>query len=406
MSIDEDAVKADFAQFTLGPIFFAACHRLWLYQTTFVENKTVALFASRGGLRFLDLYRDFLTQQRLEPPITCSPFMVSRLSVSLVSWRRAPTIVINNLLREFCGQNLETIAPCLLPGMAVSVVQKLVQSIDVDLRRKKIDALAFHQLINGQSSFAEALRQYLREQESLFDIYLKKLAVNSKVLILCDTGLFGISQLILMAAWPEYSWHGLYLGRSNYRGEAAPHFGEVNGLILERDRESRAYPETALLRHWHIVEMPLEADIPSASFYFEEQGKSCCNTEIPDWQAKVESLENSYYRGIKAYFAGQDQPLDASEIYRRRRKALLALQKNICMPSLEDTRRLAMGNRCADLGRSSVVPVVDLRKHRLFLKLRAIRSALWKEGQIRAEFPHLGWAINFSWFHLRCLLGR
>lgn len=406
MSRDGENLRVNFGHVVLGPILYAACHRLWLFLTTYTESDSIALFAARGGFRLLDLYRHFLSRQGLESPVACAPIMISRLTVSLAAWQRAPAVVIDNLLREFRGQPIETLAPILLSGMALEEVQEVVSAVSSTLRRKATNALTLYQLINGQSSFAETFRIHVSEQEKLFDEYLVKLVAGKKDLVICDTGLFGSTQLILMAAWPEYRWHGLYLGRSNYRRDAAPHFEVAHGLILERDKQTILSPETALLRHWHLVEMPLEPNLPSATHYFRNHGELCCNTEVNRWEERVESLDNPYYRGIKAYFQSLETPLNGSEIYQRRLVALRILRRKIFMPTLEDVRTLAVGPRSPDFGRSYTVPAVDFGKHQILDLLSVMRYALWKEGQIRIEFPRFGWIINSIVFCVRWVLLR
>jgi hypothetical protein len=401
MPVDDSKWKSNFARDVLGPILFAACHRLWLHQIAVTAKNPLALYSARGGLRILDLFQRFLEKQHLSKPVACAPFMISRLSVMIAGWHRAPAIAVSNIMKEFHDKSWETLGPALIPETVDKNIHNKVKQLADLIGHERINELNFYQVLNNDNQYKKAFLQHVKLQESLFDQYLHDLTKGHKHLLLCDTGLFASSQLMLMAGWPEYQWHGFYLGRSNYRHQSAPHFNYASGLILETDYFTTKRPESALLNHWHLLEMPLEPDIPSVTHYFQINNKIRCNAEITDWKDYITASDNPYYQGIIDYFGNINKPLAANIIYSRSKNALYALQKMICTPTLKDVYILKLGNRNADFGQNKEVPVITIDAQNFNKKFFVIRSALWKEGQIRVEFNFIGTFINYTIFQIK-----
>lgn len=397
---NDELAKTRFGNEVLGPILYFCCHRMWQHQAELATDSSRALFAARGGLRMLALYDLFLTRQGLASPIPCMPFMVSRLAVSKAVWHRTPALVIPEILRAFRNKTWEELGPALLPEAVDANVREKVRELPVKARTDMLSALGIYQVVNGPGAYALALRNHLSEQGLLFEQYLHELAADCRHLVLCDTGIFGSTQLLLMGAYPEYQWQGLYLGRSRYKRKLGPRFGHTSGLFLDRDRFSTRHPESALLHHWHALEMPLEPAVPSVTHYFRQDGKVHSNLEVNGWQESVAMSPNPYYKGIVEYFSAIDRPMPEQAINLHAANAADMLQRKICLPSTNDVRILSVGNRSVDFGFRQQVNVVHATHDDLIGKLRAVRAAIWKEGQIRVEFPIAGGLINRLLFQL------
>jgi len=404
--VDEAVADArDYASRCLGPIYYAFCHRLWLHQYGNEKHSTRALFAARGGLRLLALYRRFLSKQNAAMPVACEPFMISRLAAAVACFNRAPGIAMQSVLAEFHGAPIRVLARALLPDAVDPEVDRKIDAIPDWLRNSHVDELSFHQLLNVQGQYVYSLHAYLHEQGSLFDRYLAAHAQNADHLIICDTGLFASTQALLMASHPEYHWTGLYFARSNYRRRPAPHHHSAFGLIVDRDIASVFLPETCFLRYWHLCEMPLEPELPTVTHYLCQHAapEVVSSLDLHPWREGIETTENPHYLGIVDYFERQARPLASGEINVRLGAALKDLQRRIYRPSLSDVKILRVGTRPRDFGRVGKVGVLtDVPPEAsLAERLQSVAVSLWKEGQVRIAFPRAGMLINWFIYVLR-----
>ena len=401
--MSEEVTHRQFAAEVLGPIFYAYCHRLWLFQMGTDSATTVALFAARGGLRLLALYDRFLAIQRVTSPVPCYRFMISRLAAAKGCYYRAPEMVRQQVVRIFRAQTIGTLASALIPPEARLETQVKLGALPEEFMRRPVSAPSFDALVNSESDYGLWLRQHLEEQGDLLRNYVCELAGQSRRILFCDTGLYGCTQAMLAAANPESVWTGVYFGKANDTGEFALHHLNAFGLVFDRDRPSLLVPATAFLRYWHICEMPMEPPLASVAYYHRgKEGQTLCNVEAPSLKVMVEKPGNPFFDGICDFFDAHAEPRPAADINRDFRLATRQLQRRIYLPSRGDVRAMTVGNRCPDFGRQGEVPVVVPVSSgtTAVRKVLLVRDALWQEGQTRLAFPVFGGLLNA----VRCCL--
>ncbi|MER2515401.1 MAG: hypothetical protein ABTR92_03175 [Candidatus Accumulibacter phosphatis] len=402
--MSEDLTRRQFATEVLGPIFYAYCHRLWLFQMGTDKASTVALFAARGGLRLLALYDRFLAIQRVSSPVRCHPFMISRLAAAKGCYCSAPEVVREQVVRIFRAQTIGTLAGALIPSGTKPPIQLMPGEVSDKLMGAPVSTETFDALVNSDSEYGRWLRQHLEEQGDLLRDYVLELAGTNSRILLCDTGLYGCTQAMLAAANSELDWTGVYFGKANYTGEFARHHLDAFGLVFGRDHPSLFVPATAFLRYWHICEMPMEPPLPSVAYYFRgHEGQTLCNIEARSLKSVVETPGNPYYEGICDFFDAHVEPQPATEINRDFRLATKRLQRLIYLPAEKDVHAMTVGSRCPDFGRQGEIPamVAVTPKTTTAKKVFLVRDALWQEGQTRLAFPIIGGLLNVVRWCLR-----
>jgi len=402
--MSNDSLQRQFAKDILGPIFLAYCHRLWLFQMGTNNEATVALFAARGGLRLLALYERFLAVQGISPVVPCHPFMISRLAAAKGSYRRAPEVVRRQVVRIFRTETIDTLANALIPANADPSIRLTLSGLSPDFVAAPVTMASFDALMNSPSEYGLWLRRHLEEQGDLLRGYLIEMAGGSRRILLCDTGLYGCTQAILSAANSDFDWTGVYFGKSNYTGEFAQHHLRAFGLVFDSDRPSPFVPATALLRYWHLCEMPMEPPVPSVAYYYRgEAGQTLSNLDAKSSKTMIEKPGNPYYDGICDFFEMPGGPWSTQEINRNFMSAARQLQRRIYLPSTNDVQAMTVGTRNPDFGRQGEVPtlVAVPPTTTISRKVELVRDALWQEGQTRLAFPTVGGLLNMARWTLR-----
>lgn len=388
---DLSAQRRAFARDSLGPVFAEFARRLDILTTAFSDQPTVVLYCARGGLRLRNLQALWRRRMKLADTAAHHDFMMSRLLASKLALLRAPQLAIDVLYQEFAAQPLYELARAFLPETQTAA---LSAEFPESSRTGTTDRQSIRWLFFGDHALARHLRRYADEQIELFDEYLAGLRGGAQRLLLVDSGQFGRTQLLLAAAWPELEWHGAYFARCNYRHEATPHFRHAIGLIVEQDQFSFLIPETAFLRHWHLIEAILEPEIPSVrGLERRSDGRVGSNMDAVVWQDAVSNDGNPFFAGIVDYV--QDlEPVDQQYSRARFRQATRALQQAILAPSVAQTALMDMGSRGRDFGRDGYHPVLPHGHARsLLAKWRRVGNALWPEGQLARELAPFGTSL-------------
>lgn len=402
--MSNESQQRQFARDILGPIFLAYCHRLWLFQMGTGGEATVALFAARGGLRLLALSQRFLALQGILPAVPCHPFMISRLAAAKGCYWRAPEVVRHQVVRIFRAETMATLADALIPANAGPSIRPALSGLPADFMAAPVTIASFDALVNSTGEYGLWLRRHLEEQGDLLRDYLIELAGGSRRILLCDTGLYGCTQAILSAANSDFDWTGVYFGKSNYTGEFAQHHLRAFGLVFDSDRSSPFVPPTALLRYWHLCEMPMEPPVPSVAYYYRgEAGQPLSNLDAISLPTTLEKPGNPYYEGICDFFDTLEGPCSAREINRNFVSAARQLQRRIYLPSNNDVQAMTVGTRNPDFGRRGEVPTLVAVPSTTPLsgKVALVRKALWQEGQTRLAFPTIGGLLNMARWTLR-----
>lgn len=379
-----------FAKDFLGPFYAEFCRRLWLFQETQAKNETCALFCARGGIRLRFLYEKFLEKMDLDAPIINHDFMISRLLAAKVSFYKSKDLVLKSLEREFRHANIIQVASSFLPPNLENLNDVLSSINDEPANSQTINSLFF-----GEGEVSKIINEHLLEQTSLFDDYIQGIMENHQKAMLVDSGLFGSTQMLLSSAYHEIEWSGYYVARSNYRNDSAPHFNSATGILLESDNYSPTNPVTSLLKYWHLIEMPLEADVESVThLILGEDDEVISNLQVAGWKKQAFSDECPFFRGILAYF----EDLNSSEFVMcnaNYERAISKIADKIHAPSKRDLVSMVVGERSHDFGRKGTSHVLDyslsLRKVCLSRNVKNLfRNSLWLEGQLVYVFGFAG----------------
>ena len=397
---NRDAVPDRFAvgYRLLGPIFFEYCYRLWVFQCAYSDRSAAALHMARGGLRLGYLYRKFLEKNRLTAPLPEVIFPISRFAAAKTCMERDPEYCAVAFAREFQNADCRDMANCLIPEQLVPNVKQLVNALPPRLAAAKVTPESFLELYRADGPYSEALRRHFAQQGELFDDWMKSLS-GYKTFLLVDTGWYASTQAAYMRSYPQWEWIGLYFGRWNNRGIWPSHFSHVHGLMVDGERCLPGRPETALLRHHHLIEMPLEpAGMQSVVYYFRDRaGHVRSNLEPAVMDAQIASDTEPIFAGIQAYFAEMEAGLEFARIRRACDASLRRLSGMILCPAPETARLLAIADRGDDFGKThgpyALFPPAgpDSWKSRW----QRIRVSRWQEGQAAMEFPRSRRLLQF-----------
>jgi glycosyltransferase involved in cell wall biosynthesis len=384
----DDAAKADLAHHIgydlLGPVvhrWLLALHQHLLFHD---DGSTVALFCARAGVRISELYDIFLADRPAAGPAR-EMFWVSRMAVAkgVYDTPDGGARSIDLLMGEYRHQPLRD----LVSGLMRQCPEMLS---GIDLQDRTLDAHG-HNLpgwltVNGPVQ--RRVRDFLRASTAAFDDYLDALLDGRKTALLIDSGWQGTTQSLLTAAHPDTQWRGLYFGRILTPAHDPRIVQDCIGLMFEAEHWSLKRPETAFVRHRHLIEALLE---PAAASIEDVRGGpaapaveasiASCATAEPDPD------DDELYLAVRRYItdnAGQSP----ARILAAHAAAMPELARMIVRPRREEVPVLAGKSRSADFGKSLVVPVIRPPGEALAEDRETrIGQALWTEGQIALEYP-------------------
>jgi len=382
--------RFEFGRSVLGPIFYEYCRRLWAAERELADRSAAGLYVARGGLRLGYLYERFLEKNALDAPVPHHAFPASRLTAAKIAMAHAPQLVASAIAKEFSIETGRQLARSLLPLALCDDRNALIETLPADLADGPITPGAVLALYRSETPCGEALRRHFAEQESLFDAWMQPLTGYARLLLI-DTGWLGSMQAALMRARPQWDWIGLYFGRSSYGLPIPPHFASVRGLILDDAPGGPRGPELAILRHRHLIEMPLEPiGMESAQYYFRDTaGCVRSNIDPETLDERVASAEEPFFAGIQTYFAEAPVGWDSEPIRACCDRALKRLSRMILRPDRAAAELLNVRDRSADFGRDAKTPIFLQTAPGDSIPVRwlHVRCALWREGQAAISFP-------------------
>lgn len=365
-----------FGHDVLGPVFGELALRLHLFLLADEGPEDACLlFCARGGLRLRLVYEAFLQAAKLSRPIEYADLMVSRLVAARTALLTGSPAAYEELDREFAGDSLG------------DVVRALTQR---DLARdgrpdEPFTPQALARLLAEGGSCGRRLRAEIATQNRLFQQHLAVVSGGARRLILCDTGLYGSTVRLLRAGLPDRDWRCLLFARCNYKGFSESHFPVTVGLSVEAPGYQPFAPQTAVLRHWHLIESCLEPALPSVVEFSEAGGIARANLERPGWQVEVEGQAGELFAGVMSYVRALPGRGAAEQIYADAPAAWRRLHDAIVWPSPRDRRILGLGDRSRDFGRNDTVK--DVVRPGLRARVRGIKDSLWREGAVVDGFP-------------------
>ena len=371
----EPTDKVSFGREVFGPIVAEFCLYIWLYaEQAKRSGDTALLFCARGGIGIREAFERMLRALGLPFDVMRENIMISRLIAARSAAVTRSSAVLDELGREFERGSFADVARA-LGGQNYELP---------DVWHETFDPARFFALLDtdaGQQVFED-----IGKQNDLFARHLENISAGAKRIVLCDTGLYGSTQRLLTAGFPDRQFETIQFARCNYKGLSEDHFPRVVGLVVEQNLYDPLKPETAILRYWQIIESLFEPALPSVRCFSETtDGTIAANCGDIRFGALDPSVDNPLLHGALQYV---DHVMSGAQILREADRAWLRLKRAIANPGKIDIAALGVGARSVDFGRSDMVHVLNRPQNAdLAARLMSVKSQLWREGAIARDFP-------------------
>lgn len=365
----------------LGPIIHGWLLSLHQYIVYLDNDETRFLYCARAGWRIRKLREIFLEGLGLKPGVNEDMLWVSRLSVAKGGYVRAPAMVVDLLATEYYHLPMRV----LIEGVLRHQPQ-LLATFNLSHKENDLPGRNFGEWLKGQSASAVRLRGIFREAGCALDQYMTDVLSGAKRGVLIDSGWRGTTQSLLNVACPDIRWRGLYFG-SILPDQTAVIARDRIGLMFESAVYDPKRPETAFIRHRHLIETLLEPNGPSVEDIPGGIFKSGADALIRLNQEEViDKVHDTLYLSVIDYL--RDHPgLGLQQISANARKAMEALERILVHPTAAEARALHLRDRGADFGSPLIMPVLYYGAETDPKNAdERIARALWKEGQIALEY--------------------
>lgn len=365
----------------LGPVvqrWLLALHQQLHYHD---DGETAVLYCARAGVRIRDLYDIFRAAQP-DPGRGGRMLWASRVAVAKGVFARpgGRDRAIALLTREYYHAPLRD----LVHGLMRNCPDRLS---GLDLGDRRLDAhghnLAGWLTVDGPVQ--RRLTGFLTETSRAFDADLRELTGGAPRALLVDSGWQGTAQSLLAGAYPEMTWRGLYFGRILTPAHDPAIVPDCIGLMFEAEAWDPTRPETAIVRHRHLIEGLLEPGAPSVEDAVGGPADKAARAMIRACtRATPRDEEDALFVNVRRYVrdhAGQSP----ARILAAHTPAMAELARLVLHPTAAEARVLAGGPRSADFGKPYKVAV--LREPDGGSPEMRIDASLWPEGQIALEYP-------------------
>lgn len=369
--------KISFGREVFGPIVAEFCLFIWLYATQAKANgDTALLFCARGGIGIREAFERVLQALGLPLDLKRDNVLISRLVAARSAVMTRSPAVLDELGREFQNKRFSDVAHA-LGGQSYELPDSWRQVFDPTRFFARLD-----------TSAGQAVLDDIRQQNDLFTRHLEQISGGAKRIVLCDTGLYGSTQRLLAAGFPNRRFETIQFARCNYKGLSEDHFPMVSGLVVEQNLYNPFKVETVILRYWQIIESLFEPALPSVRQFSEgDDGVVVANSGDVRYGKLDPATENPLLSGALQYI---DRIKSGAQVLGDADCAWLRLKQAITNPSKIDIMALGVGARSVDFGRSEVVHVLNRPQNTdLSKKLMSVKSHLWREGAIARDFPLL-----------------
>ncbi len=378
------STQTAFGREIFGPIVGQFCLAIWLYaKQAEASEDAVLLFCARGGLGIRQAFERLIERFQLKLVLPRENLMISRLVAARTAVGCRSEVLLDELQREFKTQSFAEVAAA-LGGRHYDLP---------DRWHRPFSKMAFYSMLDGPE--AMPLRTDIDHQRRLFENHLDSVAGRARRIILCDTGLYGSTQRLLMAGMPERNFETVQFARCNYKGLGEQHFHRVAGLVVEDNLYNPLKIQTVVLRYWQIIEALFEPAIPSVRQLFESgDGSVSCNAGSIAHAGFDPTKIGPMLSGVLAYL---DAAEDGLQVSRDADQAWRRLKRAITKPTETDMRVLGVGERSIDFGRSESVAMLTGRSSIVsYQKLKALKSQLWREAAIARDFPAIKSPLLFA----------
>jgi FMN phosphatase YigB (HAD superfamily) len=366
-----------FGRTVLGPIVAEFCLSIWLYADQAAADKDACLlFCARGGIGIREAFERLITRLGLPLTMPRGTLMVSRLVAARAALLARSTAALDELGREFHGDSYAAVAAALggrSYGLSVAW-------------RETFAANRFLDLLFGPTGH-EVLAD-IAAQDGLFRRHLSAVSGSARRLILCDTGLYGSTQRLMAAGFPNRSIETIQFARANYKGFAEDHFPRVTGFAVEQNLYNPFVVETCVLRYWQLVESLFEPAVASVRLFSEAPDGAVTANCGPVGFGEIDpGVGNPLLTGVFAYIDTLG-PGSGAGVLADVEMAWVRLKQAITRPTEADVACMEVGVRSVDFGRTGTVKVIDAgAPARAGSGIATIKAQLWREGAIVKAFP-------------------
>jgi FMN phosphatase YigB (HAD superfamily) len=370
----EPTEEASFGERVFGPIVAQFCLFIWLYaDQARVGNDTAILFCARGGIGIREAFERVIGALGLPLDLTRDNLLVSRLVAARSAVVTKSPAVLDELGREFRDCSFADVVNA-LGGRNYNLPEPWHQ------RFEPTRFFSMFETAIGQDIFND-----IRNQNDLFTHHLHQISGDANRIILCDTGLYGSTQRLLAAGFPDRRLETIQFARCNYKGLSEDHFSKVAGLVVEQNLYNPLKVETVILRYWQIIESLFEPAVQSVR-HFRQKGDGEVVANSGDIRyGKLDPAEGNHL--LSGAFRYIDGVTDGAQILRDADNAWLRLKQVITNPSQKDLMVFGVGVRSVDFGRPNTVQILNQTQTAdIIAKLRAVKSHLWREGAIARDF--------------------
>jgi|GEM_PF-253745 glycosyltransferase involved in cell wall biosynthesis len=364
---------------TLGPIINCFLHRLDATLGACSPSDTRVLMALRAGLRIEDLYALWRETRQTPKGPERILFPSSRMLAIKAAYKAQRNLALGTLWEETQHATTETLLRALLNSEFRS------GRIDEDALGA-VPNIPLHTFLDQDTPGARLVSGYLTEQSERFERYLENVANGADRLVFVDSGWKGTSQMLFEAAFPQYTWEGIYFGTSGRSSVAGFQPTTMHAMIFDSTTLRDEAPETAFLVHRHVIESLFEPGIASIeTLTQEDMGQTLCVEDL--LVNEVADPWDAAYEAVKDYLRAHanDPMVKMTADYE---VAVARIAEILTHPKAEDVTVYSGKARSFDLGRTgsitSFYPTED-RGPWDSPDLR-IKQSIWQTGQIALEF--------------------
>lgn len=374
----------DFGKTVLGPIIHYYLHLLDQHMRYLDDGQTKFLYVSRAGVRIkalMDVYRKAVPSV----PMHDEDYLwMSRILTVKACYQRAPEHALTVIKKEFPAHKVSDAVRALL------ATEPAVTPFDADMRPFSLPAASIADALNDGHPVFGQIHQHFATVAARFDAQLHGLVAGKSRVVLIDSGWQGTSQTLLEAAYPQYTFVGLYVATMYGAGQTLPTPRQSHGMLFEANEYISAQPITALWYNRHVMESLFEPKAPSIETLLTDASGAVYAPQAEALLRYVAQLDDdAHYIGVCDYVAGLPAVTPMHQLYADFYQASHAFAHKILFPTVDDIPVVATKKRTADFGRSLVVPVVydAVDRHEYDSPEQRVREAIWVQGQIAAEYP-------------------
>lgn len=373
----------DFGKTVLGPIIHYYLHLLDQHMRYLDDGQTKFLYVSRAGVRIkalMDVYRKAVPSV----PVHDEDYLwMSRILTVKACYQRAPEHALTVIKKEFPAHKVSDAVRALL------ATEPTVTPFDADMRPFSLPAASIADALNDGHPVFRQIHQHFATVAARFDAQLHGLVAGKSRVVLIDSGWQGTSQTLLEAAYPQYTFVGLYVATMYGAGQTLPTPRQSHGMLFEANEYISAQPITALWYNRHVMESLFEPKAPSIETLLTDASGAVYAPQAEALLRYVAQLDDdAHYIGVCDYIAGLPAVTPMHQLYADFYQASHAFAHKILFPTVDDIPVVATKKRTADFGRSLVVPVVydAVDRHEYDSPEQRVREAIWVQGQIAMEY--------------------